>query len=140
MINDDNNKTMIKLVFDYVINKKQKIILLLKIDVIVLYGLSYELKSNQEESDTKVALHAIQIIQCTPFKVIIQNPSGDTGKMILTLSLIPDQKKVQKDYDSDKRRKGICLKDMYLKEPGGKALIGFHSFILNGYVPTIYIE
>ena len=96
MLNDDNKNYLIKLVFEYVINEKQTAIPLLKTDVIVLSGdnecytvtsglvtANYELKCNQEEADTKVILHAIQIIQCIPFKLIIRNPSGDADIMIL---------------------------------------------------------
>jgi hypothetical protein len=40
-----------------------------------------DLRGNQEEADTKVILHAIEIIQCSPIKVIIRNPSGETDLM-----------------------------------------------------------
>ena len=68
---------------------------------------NYDVKSNQEEANTKVVIYATQIIQCTPFKVMIRNPSGDTGIMILILSLIADQDKVYIDCGSGRRRKEI---------------------------------
>ena len=120
MLNDDNKNFMIKLVFEYGINEKQTAIPSLKTDVIVLSGdnecyttasgsvtANYDVKSNQEEANTEAVIYATQIIQCTPFKVMIRNPSGDTGIMILILSLIADQDKVQIDCGSGKRRKEI---------------------------------
>ena len=65
-----------------------------------------ELKSNQTEAGTKVVLHAIQIIQCTPFKVIVRNPSRGSDIMILALSLTAVQSKAYIDYRSGKERGG----------------------------------
>ena len=56
------------------------------------------LKSNQEEADTKVILHAIHIV--------IRSPSGDTDIMILALAVIAHQEKVYMDHGNGKRRKG----------------------------------
>ena len=127
MLNDDNKIFLIKLVFEYVINEKQTVISFVKTNLIVLSddnecytvisGLvkaNCESKSNQEEADTKVVLHVVQIIQCTPFKVIIRNPPGDT-----------DQDKVYIDYGSGTRKKGIWLKNINLKEAERKELITY---------------
>ena len=89
-----------------------------------LVTLNDDLRSNQEEADTKVLLHAIQITNSSPFKVIIRSPSGDTDIMVLALALIADQDKVYMDYGSGKRRKGTWLKDIPPNEDERKALIG----------------
>ena len=151
MLNDENKTSLIKLIFDYVIAEKQSVTSMLKTEVIVLSGddecytvtsnlvtLNDDLRSNQEEADTKVILHAIQIIHSSPFKVIIRSPSGDTDIMVLALALIADQDKVYMDYGSGKRRKGTWLKDITLNEDERKALIGFHSFTGNDYVPALF--
>ena len=92
MLNDDSKNSMIKLVFEYVINEKQIPIPLLKTDVIVISGNNecctvtsglvtenYELKTNQEETGTKLSLHAIQIIQCNYSKFIRRYRHNDFG-------------------------------------------------------------
>ena len=58
--------------------------------------------------------------------------------MILALSLIVDQSKVYIDYASGKRRKGIWLKDINLKDAERKALIGFQSFTGSDFVPAFF--
>ena len=137
MLNDDNKIFLIKLIFEYVINEKQTVISFVKTNLIVLSddnecytvisGLvkaNCESKSNQEEADTKVVLHVVQIIQCTPFKVIIRNPPGDTD-MVMAPSLTADQDKVYIDSGSGTRKKGIWLKNINLKEAERKELITY---------------
>ena len=58
--------------------------------------------------------------------------------MVLALALIVDQDKVYIDYGSGKRRKGTWLKDIILNEDERKALVGFHSFTGNDYVPALF--
>ena len=58
--------------------------------------------------------------------------------MILALSLIVEQDKVYIDYSSGKRKKGIWLKDINLKEAERKALIDFHAFTGNDYVSAFF--
>lgn len=63
-----------------------------------------ELKSNQEEPDTKVILHSLDIIRSGQ-SVVLRSQSGDTDKMMLALALIEDFGKVYLDYGNGKNRK-----------------------------------
>ena len=151
LLNDENKTSLIKLIFDYIIHEKLSVTSMLKTEVIILSGddecytvtsdlviLNDNLRSNQEEADTKVILHAMQIIQSSSFRVIIRSLSGDTDIMVLALALIVDQDKVYIDYGSGKRRKGTWLKDIILNEDERKTLVGFHSFTGNDYVPALF--
>ena len=151
MLNNDNKASLIKLMFEYVINEKENVISLLMTESIVLSGddESYtvscdsviqndDLKSNQEEADTKVILHAIHAIKNSSHKVVLRSPSGDTDIIILALALINEQHMVYMDYWNGKRRKGFWLNNIILKENERKALIGFHSFTANDFVPAFF--
>ena len=87
MLNDDNKTALIKLIFDYVINERETVTSLLKTEAIVVSGddecftvtsssvvPNDALKSNQEEADTKVILHAIHVTQNSPYNVVISSP------------------------------------------------------------------
>ena len=149
ILNNDNKTSLIKLIFEYVITEKEAVISLLMTESIVLSGddESYtiscdsviqndDLKSNQEEADTKVILQAIYAIKNSSHKVVLHSPSGDTDIIILALPLINEQHMVYMDYGNGKRRKGFWLNNTILKENERKALIGFHSFRGNDFVPT----
>ena len=133
------------------INEKEAVISLLMTESVVLSGddESYtgscdsviqndDLKSNQEEADTKVILHAIHAIKNSSHKVVLRSPSGDTDIIILALALINEQHMVYMDYGNGKRRKGFWLNNIILKENERKALIGFHSFTGNDFVPAFF--
>ena len=103
-LNNNNKTSLIKLIFEYVINEKEAVISLLLTESIVSIVLSGDdesytvscdsviqnddLKSNQEEANTKVILHAIHAIKNSSHKVVIRSPSGDTDIIILALALI----------------------------------------------------
>ena len=137
MLNNDDKTSLIKL--EYVINEKEAFISLLMTESTVLSG-DYEsctvscdsviqnddLKSNQEEADTKVILHAINAIKNSSHKVVLRSQSGDTDIIISALALINEQHMVYMDYGNGKRTKGFWLNNIILKENERKALIGFH--------------
>ena len=72
LLNDENKTSLIKLIFDYIIHEKLSVTSMLQTEVILsdddecytvtsdLVILSDDLRSNQEEADTKVILHAMQ--------------------------------------------------------------------------------
>ena len=148
MLNNDNKTSLVKLIFEYVINEKEAVISLFMTESIVLSGddESYtvscdsvtqndDLKSNQEEADTKVILHAMHAIKNSSHKAVLRSPSGDTDIIILALVLI---NVVYMDYGNGNRRKGFWLNDIILKQNERKALIGFHSFTGNDFVPAFF--
>ena len=96
-----------------------------------------DLKSNQEEADTKVILHAINVIR-SGGDAVIRSPSGDTDIMVVALALIDDLVKVYFDYCNGKCKKRMCLGAVGMKDEEKKALVGFHSFTGNDYIPAIF--
>ena len=116
MLNNDNKTSLIKLIFEYVINEKEAVISLLMTESIVLsgddesYTVSFhvtqndDLKSNQEEADTKVILHAMHAIKNSSHKVVLRSLSGDTDIIILALALINEQHMVYMDHGNGKRK------------------------------------
>ena len=73
-----------------------------------------DLKSNQEETDTKVVLLSMNVIR-SGGGVAIRSPSGDTDIMVLALALIDGLVKAYFDYGN-----GKCRKQMYLGAVGMK--------------------
>ena len=76
MLNNDNKASLIKLVFKFIIDEKQRSLCTLDTEKIILSGddecitVTYDsteenvdLKSNQEEADTKAILHAMNVIR-----------------------------------------------------------------------------
>ncbi len=68
------------------------------------------LASNQEEADTKVALHCHHALQCYPGKdVVIRSSSGDIDTLVIFLSKMEHQQRVYLDSGTGLYRKGINL-------------------------------
>ena len=102
MLNNDNETPLIKLPFKFIIDEKQrssctldteKIILSVDEECITVTYNSTEknvdLKSNQEETDTKVILHAMNVIRSSG-DIVIRSPSGDTEIVVLALASIDE--------------------------------------------------
>ena len=96
-----------------------------------------DLKSNQEEADTKVILHPMNVIRCGGDDVI-GSSSRDTDIMVLALALFDDLVKVYFDYGNGKCRKRMCLGAVGMKDEGKKTLVGFCSFTRNEYISVIF--
>ena len=151
VLNDDNKTFLIKLVFKFIIDEKQRSLYTLDTEKIVLPGddecitVTYDSteenvnsKSNQEEADTKIVLHAMNVIT-SGGDVVIRSPSRDTEIMVLALALIDDLVKVYFDNCNGKCRKRMCLGAVGMQdEEEKKALVGFHSFTGNDYIPAIF--
>ena len=52
------------------------------------------LKSNLEEVDARVTLHAVHHLNCDPNKYIIRSPSGDTDILVTCVSMIENKERV----------------------------------------------
>ena len=112
-----------KLLFKFIIDGKQRSLCSLDTGKIISTGhdecitVTYDsteenLKSNQEEADTKVILHAMNAIR-SGGDVVIRSPSGDTDI------------KVYLDYSNGKCRKQMYLGAVGIKDEEKKALVGF---------------
>ena len=110
MVNDENKTSLIKLIFNFIIDQKEQVLRMLKTETLILSGddesftvtvdmirENQDLRSNQEEADTKVILHTMNILE-EGFTVVLRFPSGDTDIMVLALVLISDLTNVFMDY------------------------------------------
>ena len=150
MVNDENKTSLIKLIFNFIIDQKEQVLRMLKTEMLILSGddesftvtvdmirENQDLRSNQEEADTKVTLHTMNILE-EGFTVVLRSPSEDTDIMALALALISDLTNLFMDYGNGKNRKRLSLGEIRLQSEK-EALIGFHSFTGNDYIP-LYSE
>ena len=72
------------------------------------------------------------------FTVVLHSPSGATDIMVLALALINDLTNVFMDYGTGKNRKRLSLGEIRLLQTEKEALVGFHSFTGNDYIPSIF--
>ena len=98
------------------------------------------LSSNQEEADTKVALHSKHAYERSPEKVVIvRSPSGDIDIIVIMLGMFIDQPDhFFIDSGSGKNRKGFLLNEINLNDDIKNCLIGFHAFTGNDYISSFY--
>ena len=97
------------------------------------------LSSNQEEADTKVALHCNHATECYPEKkVIVRSPSGDVDILVILLSTIERQHQVYLDFGTSLNRKGINLGQVEMAPEKKSCLVGFHAFTGNDYVSSFF--
>ena len=150
MVNDENKTSLIKLIFNFIIDQKEQVLRMLKTEMLILSGddesftvtvdmirENQDLRSNQEEADTKVILHTMNILE-EGFTVVLRSPSGDTDIMVLALALINDLTNVFMDYGNGKNRKRLSLGEIRLLQSEKEALVGFHSFAGNDYILSIF--
>ena len=143
---------MIQLTFAFLKNNIMKCLSILRASTIILSGDcqcekitcegcdEYEqLKSDQEEADTKVVLHAFDALSLSQNEnVVIRSPSGDTDIFVIALSLIEEKSRVKFDYGNGDNRKEVWLDEIILPTDHCKALIGFHSFTGNDYISSFF--
>ena len=101
MMNGENKTALIDLTFQCIRENKEIVIQMLQTQMVVLSGddkcftifcanvCQNNLRSNQEEADSKVLLHTIHILQESESFVLLRSPSGDTDSTVLALALIP---------------------------------------------------
>ena len=69
-----------------------------------------QLKSDQEEADTKVVLHALHALSTSQSNVCIRSPSGDTDIFVIALGRMEEKDRVKFDYGNGNNRKEIWLR------------------------------
>ena len=120
--NNHNKNCLITLTFNYIKEHPVQCLDILKCDRVVLSGDGYcetitpttcksydELKSDQEEADTKVVLHALHIVRSSIGNICIRSPSGDTDIFVIALGLIEERSRIKFDYGNGSNRKEIWL-------------------------------
>ena len=104
--NGENKTTFIKMMFQLIIENKDRVLLLLKTNTIYLSSENFrevlthsaeddvdELKSNQEEADTRVILHALHVlISDNGLLVKLRSPSADTDILVVAVTLFSEFK------------------------------------------------
>ena len=151
--NSQNKTRLIELVYQYIKSNKGDCFSVLNTDEIVLSSENYclqltgdnvadidELKSNQEEADTRLILHANYIMTSIEgVTVTIHSPSGDTDVIVLALVLLHEFRENVYVIDGNGRnRKLLRLADVRLEDEIVQALIGFHSFTGNDYISSFF--
>ena len=98
------------------------------------------LSCNQEEVDTKVALHSKHAFERSPEKVVIvRSLSGNIDIIVIILGMFIDQPEYFfMDSGSGKNCKGFLLNEINLDYEIKKCLIGFHAFTGNYYISSFY--
>ena len=98
------------------------------------------LVSNQEETDTKLVLHSLYVLNESPRKkVIVRSPFGDADVLVILLSkMIGHQDKIYLDYGTGLNRKGLWLSNVVMSESKLKAITGFHAFTGNDYISSFF--
>ena len=95
------------------------------------------MNSDQEEADTKIALHVQHALETGRHPIIVRSPSGDTDIVVLLLALFPG-KKIILDNGHGIHRKVMDLEKCELDIPWKKALLGYHAFTCNDYVSGFF--
>ena len=138
MLNNNNKASLMKLLFKFIIDGKQRSLCSLDTGKIISTGhdecitVTYDsteenLKSNQEEADTKVILHAMNAIR-SGGDVVIRSPSGDTDI------------KAYLDYSNGKCRKQMYLGAVGIKDEEKTGACRFYSFTWNDYIAAIFTK
>ena len=97
------------------------------------------LSSNQEEADTKVALHCKHALERDPSKqIVVRSPSGDIDILVILLSTMTRQSQIFLDFGIGMRRKGLTLSDIKMDARKKRCLIGFHAFTGNDYLSSFF--
>ena len=149
--NNDNKNSLITLTFSYIKENPIRCLNILKCNTVVLSGDGYceiitprtcdncdALKSDQEEADTKVVLHALDIISSSMENVCIRSPSGDTDIFVIALGIIEERNRIKFDYGDGTNRKVVWLDEVNLPYNQSQALLGFHDLTGNDYVSAFY--
>ena len=102
--NNENKSRLISLTFSFIKENNLKSLQMLKCNTVILSGDCYcemvttegcfpfnPLKSDQEEADTKVVLHAIHALGETTGNICIRSPSGDTDIFVIALAKIAEK-------------------------------------------------
>ena len=99
-----------------------------------------QLLSTQEEADTKIIAHAVEILhQDTENKVVIRSPSGDTDVLVVSAALLYNCKEhVVIDNGSGQSRKSIDLRSLQFSECKYSTMLGLHAFTGNDYLSSFF--
>ena len=96
--------------------------------------------SSSQEADTKLILHAHEILKESSSKVAIHSPSGDTDILLLTLAhlyVYNERIYIINSHIMD-NIKNMRLGSIIFEDEIINSLIGFHAFTVNDYISSFY--
>ena len=149
----ENKNRLIELLFEVIKNEREEVLEMLRCDELVLSTegecklLTHieekaydQLLSTQEEADTKIIAHAVEILhQDTENKVVIRSPSGDTDVLVVSAALLYNCKEhVVIDNGSGQSRKSIDLRSLQFSECKYSTMLGLHAFTGNDYLSSFF--
>ena len=99
-----------------------------------------DLMSSHDEGDTKVILHANNILENDEMKIVtIRSPSGDTDIVVLAVSCLQKYKdRVLLDDFHGVKRITFTLSSINLDDDIIDSLIGFHAFTGNDFTSSFF--
>ena len=153
--NGENKSSLIELIRDVLIENKEEILGMLKCQEIIfsmdkvwkritrtLVSLVDALCSNQEKADTKLLLHAKQVLDSDDRKlVLVRSPSGVVDIQVLFIPTFleeSEKKRIYIDIHNGKSRKILPLDSVDMNSDLKSALTGFHAFTGNDYLSYIF--
>ena len=157
--NRDNKARLIQLIFEYMKHSGAQCLDILDSKQIVLSSedecitielsdthtgfsvhLMPDLKSTQDEGDTKVILHANSILEDDPKEIVtIRSSSGDTDIVVLAVSCLQKHKdRVLLDDFHGENRKSYKLSCFNLDDVIIDSFINFHAFTGNDFISSFF--
>ena len=152
--NDDNKTRLIELIKDEFVKHSQNYLLQLLSSEVIYFSIdglclqikqervieASQLSSNQEETDTKVLLHANHVLhENIDQNFVLRSPSGDIDINILCIAMFPLQaERIWIDYGTGDNRKVLKLNSIDMGEEKKLALLGFHAATGNDYVSSFF--
>ena len=99
-----------------------------------------DLSSNQEDSDTKLLLHANHAVLLDPDGfIIVRSPSSDVNINVLFVCMFLEKaEQIYTFYGTGESRKIFKLGSVDMSNELKSALIGFHAFTGNDYVSSFF--
>ena len=155
--NNENKTQLIQLIFRYIQQNFSAVLVKLATEMIFLSrdnecfritSRSYvtnrsfdsypALVSSQEEADTKVILHSMNLSKKSELGVVLRSLSGDTDITVLAVALIDDRNRVLYDHENGDNRKTFWLNSINISDKHRSAIIGFHAFTGNDHVSSFF--
>ena len=151
--NSQNKSRMVEIIFKVIMEKRVKFLTMIKTNELILstkgncevlthskVDIISDLVNEFEEADSRVITHAQHVLNTnSQLTVKIRSPSGDTDIVILAVSLIVEGKEcVYLESGNDTNKKMLWLGSIEMNNIKRKALLGFHAFTGNDYVPSFF--
>ena len=148
-----NKNRLIELLFEVIKNEREEVLEMLRCDELLISRegesrlLAYfeekiydQLLSTQEEADTKIIEHALEMLHQDTENKVIRSASGDTYiySCFICSIAINFKEHVVIDHGSGQSRKCINLRSLQFSESKYSAMLGLHAFTGNDYLSSFF--